>query len=147
MMNKKAKTVTDITEDWKLYTSGIGYNNQITPSYYETLDQNERMEAGEQWKGVNSKGLPTPVANKIKPIVNYLTAALTSEELKAIVSTDILNAEATDYDEEAQELAEVLTSYLARSVEKNKLDDMMKDVVHEGAISGDIVFTHTLIQQ
>ena len=49
------------TNEWTQYEQGKDYNTRV--GWYETIDLNERMYAGDQWNGVVSNGLPQPVFN------------------------------------------------------------------------------------
>lgn len=49
---------------WRLYEAGTEFKNSI--DLYNTVNENERFFAGDQWAGVNAPDLPKPVVNFIK---------------------------------------------------------------------------------
>lgn len=58
-----------VTKDWKLYESGITYNQRLMGSdrnYYNVIDTNIAFASGDQWRNVVADGLPKPVFNIIK---------------------------------------------------------------------------------
>ena len=67
------------TEEWKQYQAGIDYNHKV--DLYQTVNKNERFYAGDQWMGVVSNGLPTPVFNILKRIINYFVSSVLSQNV------------------------------------------------------------------
>jgi hypothetical protein len=67
------------TEDWKLYEDGKNYLRKI--NHYETVNKNFRFYSGDQWHGVQSNGLPTPVFNFIKRVIDYKISSVMSNDL------------------------------------------------------------------
>ena len=59
---------------WRQYESGKDHKRQI--GLYRRVDENERFFRGDQWHGIASEGLPTPVFNIIKRITAYLISAI-----------------------------------------------------------------------
>jgi hypothetical protein len=49
------------TQDWKLFEAGKKYNNNLTPSYYDTVDANLEFYAGNQWRNLDADNMPKPV--------------------------------------------------------------------------------------
>ena len=66
----------NLTTAWKQYEEGRSYKNAI--GLYNRVDENERFFRGDQWRGVDAGGLPTPVFNLIKRIGSYLVSAVLS---------------------------------------------------------------------
>ncbi|MBE6904054.1 MAG: hypothetical protein E7480_05545 [Ruminococcaceae bacterium] len=118
----------NFTEDWKLYEKGKEYNSQI--GYKSACDKNERFYAGDQWYGVKAGNLPTPVFNMFKRITDYIVSYILSSPLKINYCSD--NADA----------ALLLNKYAATKWEKMKMDSMMRDLLLDAALSGDMA-THT----
>lgn len=131
-----------VTEDWRLYQAGIDYNNQLkfpsNTNYYNMLDENERMVRGDQWRGVKANGLPTPVFNIEKPIKNYQVAAVCSDELSMKFHSEKLNVTKDGWDEDSTKLADILTAYVAKFAEENKLNDKKYQLVDDAFVTGDM---------
>lgn len=68
------------TKSWQQYERGKEY--KIKLNLFDNVDLVERFYAGDQWYGVTSNGLPTPVFNIIKRIINYQIAAIMSQKIK-----------------------------------------------------------------
>jgi hypothetical protein len=130
--NSSSNNYSDISADWKDYQAGIDYKRRI--DLYATVDKNERMYAGDQWNGVKNNGLPTPVFNIIKRVINYFIAALVSQPYKMQFST---------YDGIAEdEQAKNLTRYIDQKWEFDKLNGLIMKGLLDAAVSGDLSF-HT----
>ena len=65
-----------LTAAWRQYEEGKSYNRRI--GYYRTVRENERFFRGDQWRGVDAGGLPTPVFNMVGRIGNYLVNSVMS---------------------------------------------------------------------
>ncbi len=66
-------------EIWKEYERGISYNTGI--NLYENVERNNNFFNDRQWEGVNAPDLDKPVFNFLKPVVNYYTAMLISDDI------------------------------------------------------------------
>ena len=66
-------------EIWKEYERGISYNTGI--DLYENVERNNNFFNDRQWEGVNAPDLDKPVFNFLKPVVNYYTAMLISDDI------------------------------------------------------------------
>jgi hypothetical protein len=69
---------------WGQYLDGLAYKEKI--NLFRTVETNENFYIGKQWEGVNSNGLPTPVFNFLKRVVNFLVASTSCERVKIVVS-------------------------------------------------------------
>jgi hypothetical protein len=126
----------DNTLSWQRYQQGLDYKSKI--SLLPTTDKNERFYAGRQWEGVKSNGLPTPVLNVTKRIIDYKISAVMSDNLTMQFSADGVG----DNDPDGQvyrEAAQVLTQYSKTLWENLKMDSMNENGLLDAAISGDIV--------
>lgn len=117
-----------ITDDWKLYELGLDYNMQI--GYKNNCDKNERFYAGDQWHGVKAGNLPTPVFNLYRRITDYIISYILSSPVKI------------SYRSENAEAADTLTKIAADRWDKLKMNDILRDLLLDAAISGDMA-THT----
>ena len=62
---------------WKKYEAGLKFNTDI--HLLENVETNENYYIGKQWEGVKANGLPTPVFNMLKQIVQHQVASITSD--------------------------------------------------------------------
>ncbi len=69
----------EANEIWKEYERGISYNTGI--GLYENVERNNNFFNDRQWEGVNAPDLDKPVFNFLKPVVNYYTAMLISDDI------------------------------------------------------------------
>lgn len=74
MPNRTEKAA--LAEDWRLYEEGKSYNHSL--DLYSKVNLNERFYRGDQWEGIASGGLPTPVFNLFRRIINYYISNLLS---------------------------------------------------------------------
>lgn len=129
----------DITEDWSLYEQGKDYNHKLHPSYYKTVDKNYRFYSNDQWYGVQANGLPTPVFNIFKQIIDYKIQSILSSKVKMQFGVENIEDESQDpQDQELQKIADMLSGYSETKWEKLKMDSLIRDGLLDGALSGDI---------
>lgn len=125
----------EITEDWKSYQKGKDYNTSI--QYKSKIDKNERFYAGDQWRGIQSANLPTPVFNIIKRIVdnkisNILNYPLTIRYSGIYVETD------SEGNAVSSQTFEDLTENAKYHWEKDKMNFKLRRVLLDAANSGDM---------
>ena len=112
---------------WNDYLKGVEYNNAV--GLYSTVENNENFFIGRQWEGVVSNGLPTPVFNFIKRVVNFLVASVAADRL-AIRATAHANRGA-DGAEDA------VNNALDAIVEETDLGSLVRRMVRNAAVDGD----------
>jgi hypothetical protein len=123
-------------EEWRMVQSGIDYNHRI--NLYETVNKNERFYAGNQWEGVIANGLPTPVFNIFKRIINYFIASILSQQVKMqFVAEQVGDTPNSEEEEYMKEAAELLSLYSETLWEKKKMNQKLRQVLLDAAISGD----------
>lgn len=124
------------TEEWQLYEKGKEYHYAI--GLYDRVNTNERFYRGDQWEGVQSGGLPTPVFNLFRRIIDYFTSTVLSGAVRLRFSLDSPLAPdggtggATDAVEKLNRISDYRW-------EKQKMDAMLADALRDAAISGDAV--------
>ena len=64
------------------YENGVDYKNKI--DLYTTVDLNERFYAGDHWYGIESTGVPKPVFNFLRRVLDYLVSAVRSRNVKMV---------------------------------------------------------------
>jgi hypothetical protein len=118
-MTKRTKT----GETWEEYLDGIAYKERLNLS--RTVETNENFYIGKQWEGVSSNGLPTPVFNFLKRVVNYLVAAASNDRLKMISSGD------------EQTTCDAINSAFEDVFENNDFGGVVRRLMRNAAVDGD----------
>jgi len=142
LQNKKGEAVkktneTIITQDFALYEKGKEYNRAI--GHYDTVDKNERFYRGDQWNNVNSGGLPTPVFNIFKRIINYFIATITSQKISLHFDADGISYLFDENEKEKIDSAcNLINSYLNYRYDKDKITDLLSKGLLDAAICGDM---------
>lgn len=128
-----------ITDVYRLYLAGKNYNERLSPNYYTTVNENERFAFGNQWEGVESKGLPTPSFNIFKRIINYMVGYLVSTPLAIKYTIKNISSDTQDVNEQqVLKMVEQLNKVVAIHWEENKIDELLKECLHDGTVSGDM---------
>lgn len=136
---KSGRNSTNITDTWKQYEEGINYKRCI--NLYETVNENERFFRGDQWNGVNTNGLSTPVFNIIKRIINFFVGSITMTEISVVYSDENIPFVSDEAERgEINETVRLLNQWLQSKWEKSKMDTLIRKSLYEAAISGDGVF-------
>ncbi len=131
------KPDNDTTNEWGLYQKSKNYKYNI--GLYQNCNQNELFYAGDQWNGVVSNGLPTPVFNIFKRVINYFISAILSEKVKMTFVPENIADDAED--ERSMMIkagADLLSSYSETLWEKLKMDQNMRQALLDASLSGDM---------
>jgi hypothetical protein len=124
------------TDEWKQYQAGIDYNHKV--NLYETVNKNERFYAGDQWMGVVSNGLPTPVFNILKRIINYFVSSILSQNVSMhFVPETVGDVVSNEEEERIKKAAQLISDYSNTLFEKNKMNHKLRQWLLDAAISGD----------
>ena len=124
------------TKAWKQYEAGKAYKRRI--GLYETIRQNERFYRGEQWQSGEGNGLPKPVFNIIRRVMDYLISSVAAAHLSIRFSNAAL-----PYSENEQEYASlreglsVLEAHAAYRWKENGMDQKILRLLTDAAITGD----------
>ncbi len=128
----------EYTQEWQQYLDGIDYKQRI--NLYETVNKNERFYIGDQWQGVKSNGLPTPVFNIFKRSINYFIASIMSQNTAVQYTPEIVGDEPeTEEEQSIQDAARLATSYSKVLQEKGKMNQKRRQLLLDAAISGDMI--------
>ncbi|MBQ4542756.1 MAG: phage portal protein, partial [Clostridia bacterium] len=122
----------EFTNDWELYEKGIDFKNRI--NLYKEVEDNNRFFQGDQWHGVKSEGLPTPVFNIIKPVIRYKVSAVMQNNIKISYSSENYNEKNS---EKMNKVCELLTNKAEILWEQLKMDFHNEELLKDSAISGD----------
>lgn len=125
------ETQDNVTLAWQRYRRCADYKNRN--EYYTQIDENYRYYEGDQWRGVESNGLPMPVFNIIKPVIRYKVSVIQQNDTSIQFSTEAIQD--PDYDK-LSEIAGVLTDYTKVWWEKQKMDYKNECMLTDAAISG-----------
>ncbi len=122
----------EFTNDWELYEKGVDFKTRI--NLYKEVEDNNRFFQGDQWHGVKSEGLPTPVFNIIKPVLRYKVSAVMQNNLKIRYSADNYNEKNSD---KMNNVCELLTDKAEQLWEQLKMDFHNEELLKDSAIAGD----------
>ncbi len=121
---------------WRQYEAGKAYKRRI--GLYETIRQNERFYRGDQWKNGEGNGLPKPVFNIIRRVMDYLISSVASSRL-SIHFTDAslpYSADAAE-SERLREGLQILESHAAYRWKETAMDQKVLRLLTDAALTGD----------
>lgn len=145
--------MNNTTKAWDLYRKGLDYNRRI--SLNPTVDKCERFYASDQWYGVKANGLPTPVLNILKRVIDYKVSQVLSNTLKiqytlkskqhkkemltfALQSKQMgIPFQEVPDNPVYEVLSTLFSEYAATTWERLKMDDLLERTVLKAAITGD----------
>lgn len=116
---------------WKFYQKGVDFKTNI--NLYDCVKVNENFFIGKQWEGVNANGLPTPTFNIIKRVVSFVTATITSDNIK-VTASPMPNAIDTGI---LDEMTNVANNEMAYLFEHNNIPAIQRRFTRNAAIDGD----------
>ena len=131
------KNKEEFTNDWMLFLSGQNYNEKLDPPFNQTININNSMYIGDQWKGVKANGNPTPVFNIFKRIINHQIASITSSDTKMQIASSESSEKELDMEMTMDELTDVLSAYFDTIWEDTKMTSKIRQLLLDGALSGD----------
>lgn len=128
----------DYTKAWSQFEAGKDYNRKL--DYYNIVDINERMYAGDQWRGVKSNGLSTPVFNIFKRIINFFIASILNQPAKLTFIPELIaeNSEAEE-EKEINRFIDFLNKNYEVLWENLKMYEKTKQLLLDASLSGDMV--------
>jgi hypothetical protein len=122
------KTQLPETTAWQEYQAGIEYNNRI--GAYTNIDKNYRFYVGKHWEGLNANGLPTPVFNFLRRVVDFDVSSIASEPV---------TMRYTAWNDENDPFIDALNGHARNRWESLKMDMMLRESLREAAVSGSAV--------
>ena len=121
---------------WQQYEAGKDYKRRI--GLYETVRQNERFYRGEQWKAGEADGLPRPVFNLVRRIIDFLVCSVASTDLTVSYTDENLPfMNEGDDKERLSRGLEVLSANAAYRWERNAMNTKLLRLLTDAAITGD----------
>lgn len=131
-MARKQKIPT-CDEVLKKYEKGFNFNQQI--GLYDQVQVNEDFFIGNQWKGVESMGLPTPTYNMFKRVINFQVSTITSDNMAmqavGMASTSGYTMKQLD------KICEIVNHQIAAVMERNKISAKNREFLRNAAVTGD----------
>ena len=121
----------NVEEIRRRYRQGLAFHDGIRLN--ETVEMNENFYIGKQWEGVKSNGLPTPVFNFLKQIVQHQVASITSDSVRLQASP---LRSAADRRELAQ-VTEIVNAEFEALFERNRIPAMLRSFARNAAVDGD----------
>lgn len=125
---------------WNKYDAMVQYNSNFRPNknYYESIKVWNDFYSGDQWGGaITEQHLPQMEFNIIKRIVEFKIASLTSSEIS-------VNVEPLEYmqnqNKNVLEDSDFINAEIKNLFEKWNMRVKKKDVLLDGAITGDMCF-------
>lgn len=124
---------TDCGRIWAEYQKGLDFNNAF--NVYDTVENNENFYIGKQWEGVQSNGLPTPVFNMIKRIVNFQVASTSTDNLK--INAAPLPTAGVMTMQETERVCNILNAQLQAVMETNSAARTFRNFMRDAAVRSD----------
>ena len=128
-----------LSNTWRQYEDGKNYKRQI--GLYSTVRENERFFRGDQWRGVDAGGLPTPVFNLVSRIGNYLVNSVMSYRTGISFIDDALSfaGKGKRVEKITKEL-DLLNRFTDYRFKKMQMPKILRDAVTDALLTGDGVF-------
>lgn len=128
-------------DEWQKLLDGRKYNDTLDPPYNTTVNTNIEFFNGNQWKNVESNGMPTPVFNIIKRAITFFVASITSSKTS-------IKLEPLEYAEEEQQqtpemqqqqkASDIASGEIENLFEKFKMDNRIRDALFKASQMGDV---------
>ena len=123
------------TDLWNLYEKHMDFMNKR--GIYSDSDLNYRMYNGDQWYGLNIKGIEKIQHNFIKQIVKQKVSQITSNLFAVNYSPE--NIENTEFMELAQKTCELLNKKASKVWDKDFMDKKVKKWAKQSAINDEAI--------
>ncbi len=121
---------------WRQYEAGKAYKRRI--GLYVTIRQNERFYRGDQWQSGEGEGLPKPVFNIIRRVIDYLISSVAAVRLSLhFTNASLPYAESAQERECLREGLSVLEEHAAYRWKEIGMDQKMIRLLSDAAITGD----------
>lgn len=116
---------------WAMYERGVSFKNAL--NIFDTVRVNENFYIGRQWEGVEANGLPTPQFNILKRVVGFITATITTDNLKVNASA-LAKSPATD---SLTDAVRILNDEFDALIEQNSIPALIREFTRNAAVDGD----------
>lgn len=126
---------TQSNKAWQQYEAGKAHKRRI--GLYETVRKNEAFYRGEQWQAGEGAGLPKPVFNIIRRVIDYLVCSVASSDITVRFTDENLPFADEKQRKTSEALIEVLNRNTAYRWENSGMDFKIHRLLTDAAISGD----------
>ncbi len=123
---------------WRQMEAGRAYLNRV--GFYEETAVNERFYRGDQWRTAKTGGLPTPVFNFIRRIVDWMIAQIAADSIDITYSDERLPFLSGEDREKAAAAVGLCNRVAAYRWEQCRMDRMVREVLLDAALSGSGAF-------
>lgn len=121
------------------YDAGVKFNRGV--NLYDTVVTNENFYIGKQWEGVKSNGLPTPVFNFLKRVVQFSVANVSTDNLKLRAFPMLATKDAPP--DVLEVYCSILNDQYDAIFEQNKVGGLVREFCRNAAVDGDgCMFTY-----
>lgn len=127
---EQGKPKVDAMQIWKELEQGRNYKS--SENLYNIIGRNERIYAGDQWKGINAKNLHKTVYNFLGQLVDVKVASVMANLLT-------INRRADDIDKDDERIQLASKSFEAadkKNWERMKMNAMNEQILLDSALSG-----------
>jgi hypothetical protein len=121
----------NVEEIRRRYRDGLAFHDSIRLT--ETVEANENFYIGKQWEGVKSNGLPTPVFNFLKQIVQHQVASITGDSIR-LQATPLRSA---GNRRRLTHITDVVNAEFEALFERNRIPAMLRTFARNAAVDGD----------
>ena len=126
------------TTTWDLYKKGLDYHNRI--GLLDAVDKAERFYSGDQWNGVVANGLPTPVFNIHKRVIDHFISSILSQDVKMTFTPANVPKEPKDETDMMKMFAAGIVNEQCNQIwERLKMSQNMRHALRDAGLSGDMV--------
>ena len=123
------------TSTWELYEKHVTFMQKR--GIYSDSDLNYRMYNGDQWYGLNIKGIEKIQYNFIKQVVKQKVSTITSNLFAVNYSPE--NIENTQFMELAQKTCDLLNKKASKVWDKDFMDKKIKKIAKQAAINDEAI--------
>lgn len=117
----------------KRFSKCFDFNQQI--GLYDTVQINEDFFIGNQWNGVESNGLPTPVFNFLKQVVLFQVATISSDNMA--IQCSPLPSSTAMLAKDLERITEIVNHQFAAIMERNQIVKKARELLRDAAVDGD----------
>jgi hypothetical protein len=129
-------TKWDITKAWQEYLKGVDYKSSI--DLYDTVDENYDFFYGDQWRGIKSENLPTPVFNTFKRSIPFMVAQVKDRKLTLNYTAEGVYDDVGDI----QAIVKQMSDYAKNTWSRLNMEAKNMEGLENAAITGDYILYH-----
>lgn len=117
----------------KRFEKCFSFNQQI--GLYDNVQVNEDFFIGNQWEGVQSNGLPTPVFNFLKQVVLFQVATISSDNMA--IQCSPMPCVTPMLARDMERTTEIVNQQFAAIMERNRIVTKARELLRDAAVRGD----------